>query len=601
LRVAARMSVPLAIALILAFTLVPADPAGPLDWQQMFCFFCSRASLADAASNIALFIPLGLALPAWFRRSRSAVAFAATLSLSIELAQFAVPGRDPSLSDVVFNIVGAAVGLYLARMVPRLACPRPRVAARLSLVAAIAAAAVFVLTDMLLRPALPDAVYFGGSAELHTSGQPLRIGGNTDPSGSFQGRIDDVRIYRRALTEAEIRSDMRQPATASASSPDLVAAYAFDEGAGSILTDVSGHGHAGRVQGAAWTAGGRSGGALSFNGAGDVVLIAPAPALELTRSMTLQAWIYPTAAGRGWRAVLQKEFDDYFLLSSSWAGALRPAGGGTFGASTERLTAPSVIPIGAWTHVAFTYDGAMSHLYVNGDPVARRLRWYPGRLRSAVLDGLTIPAGGITESKALRARLLAGAPLVIRVAAAEPTTTLAPLVAVNDASRSEILLVAAQGHDVVVRLRSRAAALELDSPAVRAAGVLRGIAAGDEVTLTVRRTNGKYCVDVDQRATCGLGVPFGMGWSFLAYSQVPPGWPHAALSTLWLGALLFPCGFWFRPRWEAALGPLVLGAGVAVSCGLGTLTASVPGVAAGVLGLTAGWACARAVGRDPHE
>ena len=46
---------------------------------------------------------------------------------------------------------------------------------------------------------------------IATSGNALRIGGNTIWSEWFAGLIDDVRIYGRALTQAEIETDMNTP------------------------------------------------------------------------------------------------------------------------------------------------------------------------------------------------------------------------------------------------------------------------------------------------------------------------------------------------------------------------------------------------------
>jgi hypothetical protein len=48
-----------------------------------------------------------------------------------------------------------------------------------------------------------------GSAAVSASA--LRIGGNTVWNEFFQGRIDEVRIYNRALTAAEIQADMSTP------------------------------------------------------------------------------------------------------------------------------------------------------------------------------------------------------------------------------------------------------------------------------------------------------------------------------------------------------------------------------------------------------
>jgi hypothetical protein len=44
-----------------------------------------------------------------------------------------------------------------------------------------------------------------------TSTLPLRIGGNAIWGEYFAGVIDEVRIYYRALTAAEIAADMTKP------------------------------------------------------------------------------------------------------------------------------------------------------------------------------------------------------------------------------------------------------------------------------------------------------------------------------------------------------------------------------------------------------
>ena len=51
----------------------------------------------------------------------------------------------------------------------------------------------------------------------------------------------------------------------------LVAAYAFDEGAGTSVRDESGNGHTGSIVGATWTANGREGAGISFNSGTDRV------------------------------------------------------------------------------------------------------------------------------------------------------------------------------------------------------------------------------------------------------------------------------------------------------------------------------------------
>ena len=80
------------------------------------------------------------------------------------------------------------------------------------------------------------------------------------------------------------------------STPGLVAAYSFNEGSGTTLTDRAGHGHTGTLTGPTWTAAGRNGGGLTFDGTNDSVRINDHAELDLTTGMTLEAWVRPTSS-----------------------------------------------------------------------------------------------------------------------------------------------------------------------------------------------------------------------------------------------------------------------------------------------------------------
>ena len=86
----------------------------------------------------------------------------------------------------------------------------------------------------------------------------------------------------------------------------LVAAYGFNETTGTVAADATGNNRTGTVNGAAWNAAGRFGGALSFDGVEDLVTVADANALDLTTGMTLSAWVRPVTLS-GWRTALLKE------------------------------------------------------------------------------------------------------------------------------------------------------------------------------------------------------------------------------------------------------------------------------------------------------
>ena len=155
---------------------------------------------------------------------------------------------------------------------------------------------------------------------------------------------------RLVVLAAFVRSSPRPAQSAQPS--DLVAAYAFDEGSGTAVADVSGNGNVGALQGASWTTAGKFGWALSFNGSSARVRVPDAASLDLTSGVTLEAWVFPAASQSGWRAVVQKEVDSYLLHASSGAGALRPAAGVTVGSSVptvfgaERVAGGGVVASG---------------------------------------------------------------------------------------------------------------------------------------------------------------------------------------------------------------------------------------------------------------
>ncbi len=96
-----------------------------------------------------------------------------------------------------------------------------------------------------------------------------------------------------------------------------MAAYAFDEGSGTTVTDASGNGHTGTLANATWAAAGKYGKALQFNGTNAIVSIPDAADLHLSTAMTLEAWVNPSTINANWRDVVYKGNDNYYLMASS--------------------------------------------------------------------------------------------------------------------------------------------------------------------------------------------------------------------------------------------------------------------------------------------
>ncbi|MBN9520556.1 DUF4082 domain-containing protein [bacterium] len=155
----------------------------------------------------------------------------------------------------------------------------------------------------------------------------------------------------------------------------LVAAWGFEEGAGTTAADSSGHSLNGTISNATWSTAGKFGDALSFNGTNSWVTVADNALLDLTEAMTLEAWVYPTAPGITPTTVVMKERGSngfsYALYGADGAGQ-PPAGYIRRGSSNVSAVGTSALPLNTWTHLAATYDGATLRLYANGVQVASR-------------------------------------------------------------------------------------------------------------------------------------------------------------------------------------------------------------------------------------
>lgn len=192
----ARAAFFMSLACILGATLTPAGTEFQADFSS--CILCGSRAWADAVANLLLYAPLGAAL-AWNGRvGVRAVGYAFLLSACIELAQTVIPGRDPSLADVTFNTLGAAVGQVATLLARRWLVPDVPIAGRLSIAAAALATAALALTGTLLAPALPASAlnlwyapdlpelpwYHARVLATHLGGSPIRPG--TLPSRSRQ-------------------------------------------------------------------------------------------------------------------------------------------------------------------------------------------------------------------------------------------------------------------------------------------------------------------------------------------------------------------------------------------------------------------------------
>jgi chitodextrinase len=180
--------------------------------------------------------------------------------------------------------------------------------------------------------------------------------------------------YRVRATDAANNlsgySDTATTATQSVPPPTqgLVAAYAFNEGAGTTTADSSGNANHVTLNGAAWTTQGRFGNALTFNGSTAFASTADAPTLDLGANGTIEASVRLSAVNR-WSSVLAKgnandsAAHNYAIEITDTNRVRCILGNGSAFLEVDSIAA---VASGQFYHLACTWNGTTVALYING-------------------------------------------------------------------------------------------------------------------------------------------------------------------------------------------------------------------------------------------
>ena len=203
----------------------------------------------------------------------------------------------------------------------------------------------------------------GISNSVNNTSNNFGIGIKQDSSSTFSGKIDEVRIYNRALSDSEIAQ------LYSWGAPP-VAYQSFDEGAGTTASDSSTNGQTATWNGTGsphWLSG-KFGSSGSFNGSNDYLDTSTSPTTNVS-TFTMSAWVKP--------AVLPQPMSSFIAYNGTDAGGYGFSIGNIYDQPGTRLWAlfggSAWIDSGynfptanIWYHVVMTRDGTTTLFYVNG-------------------------------------------------------------------------------------------------------------------------------------------------------------------------------------------------------------------------------------------
>jgi len=220
-----------------------------------------------------------------------------------------------------------------------------------------------------------------------TAGLSVAIGGVSGgaTSNPFRGSMDDVRIYNRVLTAAEIKQLYNQSSAkvntsqnpAGTLSSGLVGWWTFD-GKNLIqnVADSSGLGNNGYREGTGATSSavvsGKVGQALMFNGVDNTGVNALSPVtlddLDTTGGLTVSAWIRPKSF-TGQTVVVGKggigAAGGWTIFQDGGAGTIRFLKDYATTDLSNRWSFTSANYLNKWVHVVITWDGSDQYTNVN--------------------------------------------------------------------------------------------------------------------------------------------------------------------------------------------------------------------------------------------
>ncbi len=180
--------------------------------------------------------------------------------------------------------------------------------------------------------------------------------------------FDSIRSFWVALTVLILLGGVFADAAVD---KHTVAVWLFEEGAGKTVKDASGNGHDGKFAGSPKWVKAKFGTGLELPGdAGGYVVVDSTKKLEL-ETLSIEAWVKVKESTGKWQGIVCKQqagctnrnYGIWVQVDQSVLHAQIGANGGC----AFNINGTSDITDNKWHHLAFTYDGKMGRVYVDGE------------------------------------------------------------------------------------------------------------------------------------------------------------------------------------------------------------------------------------------